>query len=295
MIKLEKGVWLYLFILLIATYIIQIFVITQGGENYEYFQVFIGLSMFFPGIGAIIYLIKTKKGIKYINWKLGKPLYILYSLLVPSIITLISIWFFEKIGLGTNNAFSFSYGKINAIQIPLLLGTDIQSVPFFILNFILSGIGFSLIISLLTIGEEVGWRGFLQKKLLEQNGVVKSLVFLGLVWGFWHFPLIINGMNYPEYPIWGAFLLFPLTTVCISFFMGWLTINSNSVWPAVFVHGGINSIMIVLFEMDFGEHKFVANFAILGIWAIVGFLSYIWISHKHKISSITRISNNLLG
>jgi len=62
--------------------------------------------------------------------------------------------------------------------------------------------------------------------------------------------------------------------------IGWLTLNSKSVWPAVFLHGGINSIMIFLFEMDFGEHKFYANFAILGIWIIIGCLAYKFIYKK---------------
>ncbi|MHA7058932.1 CPBP family intramembrane glutamic endopeptidase [Aquimarina sp. M1] len=293
MIKLEKSVWTYLAIVLIMTFVIQLFVISNGGEDYRFFQLFIGFSMFLPSLGAVFYLIKTKKGLRYINWRIGKPRHILYSLLLPSIITLLSVLFFEKIGWGVNNAYSFTHGKVNAIEIPLFLGSEIQSIPFFIFNFIVSGIGFSLITSLLTIGEEIGWRGFLQKRLLEKNNTLKSLLFLGLVWGFWHFPLIVNGFNYPEYPIWGAFFLFPFMAVFISFFMGWLTINSKSFWPAVFAHGGINSIMVVLFEMDFGEHKFKANFAILGIWVVIGLLSYLLISDKRKINKQTTIHNEL--
>ncbi|WP_299440634.1 type II CAAX endopeptidase family protein [uncultured Aquimarina sp.] len=291
MIKLEKSVWVYIIVLFILTYIFQIIAILSGGEESVLFPIFVGLSMFFPGIGAIIYLIKKKEGLKYINWRIGKPIHILCSLLLPAIITILGILFFEEIGWGTNYAYTLTDNKIDAIDIPLLFGSEAQSFPFFILNFVVTGIGFSLITSLLTIGEEIGWRGFLQKKLLERNSLLKSLVFLGLVWGFWHFPLIISGFNYPEYPVWGAFLLFPIITVFISFFMGWLTLNSKSVWPAVFAHGGINSVMIFLFEMDFGEHKFEANFAILGIWSVVGFLSYLLIANKRKISSNLVVKN----
>ncbi|WP_299220500.1 type II CAAX endopeptidase family protein [uncultured Aquimarina sp.] len=290
MIKLEKSVWVYIIVLFILTYIFQIIAILGGGEESILFPIFVGLSMFFPGIGAIIYLIKKKEGLKYINWRIGKPIYILCSLVLPAIITILGILFFEKIGWGTNYEYTLTDNKIDDIDISLVFGSEAQSFPFFILNFVVTGIGFSLIHSLLAIGEEIGWRGFLQKKLLEKNSLLKSLVFLGLVWGFWHFPLIINGFNYPEYPIWGAFLLFPVITVFISFFMGWLTLNSKSVWPAVFAHGGLNSVMTLLFEMDFGEHKFEANFIILGIWSIIGLLSYILISNKYKTNDHVTIN-----
>lgn len=283
MITLKKDVWLYIALLFLATYAVQIFVVLQGGEEYSLFPIFIGLSMFFPGLGAIIYLIQTKQGLQYIDWKLGNPLYILLSLLLPPIITLIGIFIFEKIGLGTNYAYYIPNNMVKDIEIPLLLGTEPQSIPFFILNFLVTGIVFSLITSLLTVGEEIGWRGFLQKKLLEQNSLLKSLIFLGLLWGFWHCPLVLNGLNYPEYPVWGAFLIFPLVTVFVSFFLGLLSINSKSIWPAVFAHGGINSVMIFLFEMDFGANKFVANFAILGMWVIIGILSFMLVS-KDSVS-----------
>lgn len=274
MIKLDKSVWIYIGLVFLFTYTLQIIAIINGGEDFNLFPVFIGLTMFFPAIGTIIYLIRTKQGLKYINWGIGKPKYILISFIAPILLTLLGILLVESIGLGINYAYSIENNSVSNIDIPLFLGSEDQSFTFFILNFIITGIGFSLITSLLTIGEEIGWRGFLQKKLLEKNSLFKSLTFLGLLWGFWHFPLIINGFNYPEYPIWAAFLIFPLTTVFISYFLGWLSINSKSIWPAVFAHGGINSIMIFLFEIDFGENKFEGNFLILGIWMLFGIFSY---------------------
>lgn len=281
MIKLEKNVWLYIAILFALTYLIQCIGIFIGGEESALFKPLVALTMFLPAIGAIVYLMKTKQGLAYIDWKLRKPWYIIAGLTVPSIITLGGIWIFEKIGWGVNRAYAIKGQVVQDIDVPLFLGTSEQSIYFFIANFLVTGIGFSLMISLLTVGEEIGWRGFLQKKLLEKNSLLRSLVFLGLIWGFWHFPLILNGMNYPEYPYLGAFLIFPVATVFISFFLGWLTINSKSIWPAVFAHGGVNSIMTLLFELDYGEHKLEANFGILGMWAVVGVAAYALIK-KHK-------------
>ncbi|WP_299431363.1 type II CAAX endopeptidase family protein [uncultured Aquimarina sp.] len=280
MIKLEKSVWLYIGLVFLFTYTFQIITIVNGGDDFTLSRLFIGLTMFFPGIGAIIYLTKTKQGFKYINWNIGKFKFIALSVLLPSLITFFGIIIFENIGLASNNVFLIDDSQVHSIEIFLILDTDEQSIPFFFLNFLITGIGSSLITGFLTIGEEIGWRGFLQKKLLEKNSVFKSLTFLGILWGFWHFPIIINGFNYPEHPILGAFLIFPLTTVFISYFFGWLSINSKSVWPAVIAHGSLNSVMIFLFEMDFGDQKLKGNIAILGLWIIIGMISFYLIASK---------------
>jgi len=101
-------------------------------------------------------------------------------------------------------------------------------------------------------------------------------------------PLILNGYNYPEYPILGGFLLFPLTTLFASFLLGWLTINGKSVWPAVFTHGGVNSIMNVLDSMDFGENKLIANFIVLAVWAVIALVSYKLINKEGQTDFATQ-------
>ncbi len=41
------------------------------------------------------------------------------------------------------------------------------------------------------LGEELGWRGFLLKRVLPQWGVLKSGLILGLIWSAWHLPLFL--------------------------------------------------------------------------------------------------------
>lgn len=101
-----------------------------------------------------------------------------------------------------------------------------------------------LINGVATFGEEFGWRGYLQAKLMPL-GERKAILVLGLIWGVWHWPLILMGHNYGlTYP--GAPILGPLAmvwfTVIFSIFLGWVTLKSSSVWPAVIGHGAINGI-----------------------------------------------------
>lgn len=101
-----------------------------------------------------------------------------------------------------------------------------------------------LINSFFTFGEEFGWRAYLQPKLAPL-GPRRAVVLTGLIWGVWHWPIILMGHNYGlDYP--GAPYLGPLAmvwfTLMLSVFLGWATWRGGSVWPAVIGHAAVNGI-----------------------------------------------------
>lgn len=92
----------------------------------------------------------------------------------------------------------------------------------------------------LLISEELGWRGFLWNKLIPY-GFWKTALFTGIVWGFWHAPLIYMGHNYPGLPILGIFLMVGFTTL-ISPLIGYIRLKNGSVWAASLFHGTLNAL-----------------------------------------------------
>jgi len=98
-----------------------------------------------------------------------------------------------------------------------------------------------------TFGEEFGWRGYLQPKLMPLGGR-KAILLTGVIWGVWHWPVILMGYNYGT-DYFGAPFLGPLAmvwfTLTLSAIFGWLTIKAQSVWPAVIAHGAINGIAAI--------------------------------------------------
>ena len=50
---------------------------------------------------------------------------------------------------------------------------------------------------LFALGEEVGWRGWLQAAL-EPLGRRRGVVLTGVIWGLWHAPLIVMGYEYDD-------------------------------------------------------------------------------------------------
>ena len=94
--------------------------------------------------------------------------------------------------------------------------------------------------AVLLISEELGWRGFLWNKIIE-HGFWKASLFTGIVWGFWHAPLIAMGHNYPGYPVLGIFAMVFFTTA-MSPIIGYVRLKNGSVWAASLFHGTINAV-----------------------------------------------------
>ena len=88
-------------------------------------------------------------------------------------------------------------------------------------------------------GEEAGWRGLLQTELAGL-GFWKSSILIGVLWGFWHAPLILQGHNYPQHP-WAGVFMMTAFTVLLSPLMAYITIKANSVIAAAIFHGTLNA------------------------------------------------------
>lgn len=89
------------------------------------------------------------------------------------------------------------------------------------------------------LGEELGWRGYLLPRLMPL-GKLRAYVVLGMVWGVWHAPLILAGLNYPGYPVAGVMMM---CLVCLAFglFLNEMTLHYRSALLAAFLHGAANA------------------------------------------------------
>lgn len=94
--------------------------------------------------------------------------------------------------------------------------------------------------ALVLLGEEFGWRGYLQKRLYPEQPV-RAAVLVGIIWAVWHFPAIVLGFNYPDHPILGL-LVFPVGCVLVSIIFAWLQQRSGSVWCASLAHASANNL-----------------------------------------------------
>jgi uncharacterized protein len=96
----------------------------------------------------------------------------------------------------------------------------------------------NLVLFVLIVGEELGWRGYALPKLLAERSVLAASLILGALWGAWHLPTFFV----PGAPQHGLpFSAFVLLTVSYSVLFTWIYLHTRgSVLIATLLHGAIN-------------------------------------------------------
>jgi membrane protease YdiL (CAAX protease family) len=88
-------------------------------------------------------------------------------------------------------------------------------------------------------GEELGWRGFLQKELGEM-GFRRASITIGFIWGLWHAPIIAQGHNYPDHPLIGV-LMMVVWCILLAPIFGFVRLKTGSVIAVSVLHGSLNA------------------------------------------------------
>lgn len=97
----------------------------------------------------------------------------------------------------------------------------------------------------LAFGEELGWRGYLLPKLCRKLGIPRAVILDGALWGLIHAPLVCFGLNYTgSYPgrPWAGILMMVVFATVLGIFCSFLTLKTNSIYPACITHGALNAI-----------------------------------------------------
>jgi membrane protease YdiL (CAAX protease family) len=131
----------------------------------------------------------------------------------------------------------------------------------FITGFI-SGITISAVF---TLGEELGWRGFLQRQF-SHLAFWKASLLIGLIWGVWHAPIILMGHNYPDHRVYGVGMMIAFCLL-LAPLLSYVRLKSGSVLAPSIFHGTINSLAGIPLIMAVG-----GNDLTLGITGLSGFI-----------------------
>jgi len=99
---------------------------------------------------------------------------------------------------------------------------------------------FALVTTPIFWGEEFGWRGYLQQRLLAGRPIASAIV-VGIIWGTWHFPLTLRGYNYPDHPVFGS-AIFVVIAILLAYVFGWIFRRSGSIWASSLAHAATNGV-----------------------------------------------------
>lgn len=101
-----------------------------------------------------------------------------------------------------------------------------------------------IVIALIALGEEYGWRGFLLPRLLEKYSVFHSSIILGLIWGIWHLPAYLIGAGVP---LEMDFLVFLSWVILGTLYISWIYYYSGSVLTSILAHFSANAAFNYLY------------------------------------------------
>ena len=124
------------------------------------------------------------------------------------------------------------------------------------------------------LGEEFGWRAYLQPKLMPL-GPRRAMLLMGIIWGVWHAPIIMMGYNYGfDYPgaPWTGILAMCWMTLNVGTWLGWLTWRAGSVWPAVIGHAILNGFGPIALVFTLPDFPSLIGPAVTGVVGGLGFL-----------------------
>lgn len=144
------------------------------------------------------------------------------------------------------------------------------------LNIVLFTLGYPLTCALI-LGEEIGWRGYLQNKLINGFGAFKGIIILGLVWGFWHMPIALQGYNFPNHPFVEAFITYPLAGIALSLMIAYIGFNRYSIFIGALIHGGNNHIGSILLSITETQDEFAHAMVFNAFYeAVIIVFGYLW-------------------
>jgi membrane protease YdiL (CAAX protease family) len=133
-----------------------------------------------------------------------------------------------------------------------------------------------------TLGEEIGWRGYLLPKLLSL-GRTPALLLVGLIWAPWHLVLFLLT---PFFPMGNVLIFVPLfvgTIVAASFFFGYLRLYTGSVWPASIGHSVHNAAWDTLGALTATSSPVLVNLYLVGdngiLILVATALGAIWVGY----------------
>lgn len=121
----------------------------------------------------------------------------------------------------------------------------------------------ALINTVVSMGEEFGWRAYLFPKLMKRladvegpidsaedpaeagglnsAGARKAAVLVGVIHGVWHWPLIVMSASLVPGVTFLTLLSYLVFVCALSVMLCWGTLRSGSVWPAALGHGTVNA------------------------------------------------------
>lgn len=119
----------------------------------------------------------------------------------------------------------FSYINLGTISLPLSIFLSFTSGP---------------------TGEELGWRGYMREEFNKKYNFLKSSIYQGLVWCFWHTLLWIVDSKFTDWRAVPYIIANIVVITSITVLMNIILEKYNNLIYSIFMHFGFNIVYVFL-------------------------------------------------
>ena len=235
-LRARRGLIIYFAVLVPLSALLEALIIS-GSLSW------ISALMWTPTAASIVARLALREGFGDVSFRLGgrrgwKAIGV--ALVFPIIIGLVAY------GIAWTTGLVQFRPKLIGLATPYV-GLTVSPVATFMINLIIAATIVTIYSVRTAAGEEIGWRGYMLTRLINA-GMPKPILVSGLIWGFWHVPLILGGVYLVGPPPVLAALLWMVTATAFSFVFARLRLATGSVWPAITLHSAWNAVIQAAFD-----------------------------------------------
>jgi len=156
-----------------------------------------------------------------VGFKLRRGRGLLIAVLVPAAVTALSFSVAAAFGVVRFSGLPSGFGK-NALNIGLT----------------------TIIFTVVFLGEEIGWRGYLLFRVAELTSGRRAAAVTGAFHAIFHLPLLLLTTTYQsEGKRWIVVPLVMVTLTLAGVWYGWLRLWSGSIWPVSLSHSAFDNLI----------------------------------------------------
>jgi membrane protease YdiL (CAAX protease family) len=217
----RRGLLIYFVVVAILTTIFDVLLINVS-------PAWVIALMWSPAVASIIARLILHEGFADVSFRFGGSSSRMWKTIV------LALFFPTIIGL-------IAYGSAWAFGI-----VEFNSQGFIATLFFATFIGI-FPSALLAAGEEIGWRGYMLKRLIDA-GVPYPVLTSGLIWAAWHIPLVVTGAYVAGLSPLLTCVLLSISITSLGVVIARMRLETGSIWPAIVLHGAWNSIIQNAFD-----------------------------------------------
>jgi membrane protease YdiL (CAAX protease family) len=244
--------------------------------------------MWCPAMGALLTCKYLGRPIAGLGWQWGRTRYQVISYLIPlgySAVTYSIAWLTGIAGLNpaqTGEALSKLMG-LGSFSKPAAMALYFLAVATtgFVQN------------CATTLGEEIGWRGFLVPELARRYSFTSTAVLSGLIWSVWHVPIIVFAGYNAGTGSFGLAVVFA-NMIGLCFVLTWLRLKSGSLWTAVILHASSNRFIQYFFDpmTDYsGRTRYILGEFGVGFTVVVAVLAVWFWTRRAEVEGVARAAS----